>query len=138
MNEYVKKFLFRGLVFGGFGPIITGVVFAILEGTLDVFSINGYQIMLAVISTYLLAFLHAGASVFNQIEGWPLVKSLLCHFSTLYVAYVVTYTVNTWIPFEPIALLIFTGVFVAVYALVWLVVVISVKSTEKILNKRLK
>lgn len=138
MNKYVKKFLFRGLVFGGFGPIITGVVFAILEGTLDDFSINGYQIMLAVISTYLLAFLQAGASVFNQIEGWPVAKSLVCHFSTLYVAYVATYAVNTWIPFEPIALLIFTGVFVAVYALVWLVVVISLKSAEKKLNKKLR
>ena len=138
MNEYVRKFLHRGLIFGGFGPIIVGIVFSLLEATLDNFSISGYQILTAVASTYLLAFLQAGASVFNQIESWPLPKSLACHFLTLYFAYVTTYAVNTWIPFEPIALLVFTGVFVAVYALVWLIVVISIKSTEKILNKRLK
>ena len=65
-------------------------------------------------------------------------KSLACHFLTLYLAYVMTYAVNTWIAFEPIAILIFTCVFVAVYALVWLIVVISIKSIEKTLNGRLK
>ena len=138
MNEYVKKFLYRGLIFGGFGPIILGIVFAILESTIDDFSVSGYQILLAVISTYLIAFLQAGASVFNQIESWPLPKSLALHFLTIYLAYVVTYIVNTWIPFDPIAILIFTGAFIAVYALIWVIVVISIKSTEKILNKRLK
>ena len=138
MNEYVKKFLHRGLIFGGFGPIIMGIVFTVLDATLEEFSVTGYQMLLAVVSTYLLAFLHAGASVFNQIESWQLPKSLACHFLTLYFAYVTTYAVNTWIAFEPIAILIFTGVFAAIYALVWLIVVISIKSTEKILNRKLK
>lgn len=138
MNEYVRKFLHRGLIFGGFGPIIVGIVFAILEATLDNFSLSGYQILTAVVSTYLLAFLQAGVSVFNQIESWPLPKSLACHFLTLYFAYVITYAVNTWISFEPIAILIFTGVFAVGYALVWIIVVVSIKSTERILNKKLK
>lgn len=138
MNKYVKAFFHRGLIFGGFGPIIVGIVFAILGATLEDFHIDGWQILLAIASTYLLAFLQAGASVFNRIESWPIPKSLACHFLTVYLAYVVTYTVNTWIPFEPIAILVFTGVFVAIYAVVWLIVVISMKTTEKILNKKLK
>ena len=138
MNEYVRKFLHRGLIFGGFGPIILGIVFAILGATIDNFHIEGWQIMLAVISTYFLAFLQAGASVFNQIESWPLPKSLVCHFFTVYFAYVITYMLNTWIPFEPLAILIFTAGFVAAYAVIWVIVVISIKSTEKILNRKLK
>ena len=138
MNEYVKKFFRRGLVFGGFGPIIAGIVFAVLEGVIGDLNLSGKQILLAVISTYMLAFLQAGASVFNQIESWPIPKSLAFHFLTIYLAYVITYVVNTWIPFEPIAILIFTGAFAIVYALVCLVVVISIKSSEKLLNKRLK
>ncbi len=138
MNKYLKEFLHRGLMFAGFGPIIVGIIFAILGATLENFGIGGSEILLAIVSTYLLAFLHAGASVFNQIEHWSIARSLACHFSTLYVAYTLTYTLNTWIPFEPIALLIFTGIFVAVYALVWLVVVISLKSAEKKLNKKLR
>ena len=125
-------------MFGGFGPIIVGIVFAILGATLEDFSIGGSQILLAIVSTYLLAFLHAGASVFNQIEHWSIAKSLACHFATLYVAYTLTYTLNTWIPFEPMALLIFTGIFVAVYAVIWLIVFFSVKSAEKRLNRKLR
>ena len=138
MNEYVRKFLRRGLVFGGFGPVVMGIVFLILGETLEDFYIEGWQICLAVVSTYLLAFCHAGASVFNQIEGWPLAKSLAIHFTTLYVAYVTTYMVNTWISFEPVAILIFTGAFIGIYAMTWGVVVISIKSVERKLNKKLK
>ena len=31
MNCYVKEFLKRGLMFGGFGPIVAGIVYLILE-----------------------------------------------------------------------------------------------------------
>ena len=125
-------------MFGGFGPIVASIVFAILGATLENFHIDGWQILLSVVSTYLLAFVHAGASVFNQIEHWSIAKSLACHFATLYVAYTLTYTLNTWIPFEPMALLIFTGIFVAVYAVIWLIVFFSVKSAEKRLNRKLR
>lgn len=52
------------------------------------FLLTGGQVCLAIISTYLLAFLQAGASVFNQIGAWTLPKSLFCRFATLYAAYV--------------------------------------------------
>lgn len=136
MNEYVKKFFHRGLIFGGFGPIILGIIFAILGATLENFTISGSEILLAIVSTYMLAFLHAGASVFNQIEHWSIARSLACHFATLYLAYTLTYTLNRWIPFDPIVLLVFTGIFIGVYGLVWLVVVLSVKYTARVLNRR--
>ena len=77
------------------------------------------------------------ASVFNQIEEWGIAKSVAAHFASLYLAYVACYLVNTWIPFEWIAVAIFTGVFAGVYLVVWLVVFVSVKSIEKRLNKKL-
>ena len=138
MNKYLKEFLHRGLMFGGFGPIVAAIVFAILGATLDDFSIGGTEILLAVVSTYLLAFIHAGASVFNQIERWSIGKSLACHFGTLYVGYALTYIVNSWIPFEPMVLVIFTAIFAVIYAVIWLTVFFISKSTEKKLNKSLK
>ena len=30
MNKYVRSFLHRGLMFGGFGPIIIGIVYLVL------------------------------------------------------------------------------------------------------------
>ena len=121
MNRYVKEFLHRGLVFGGFGPVILGIIYAFLEGD-EGFSLNGPQVLIAIVSIYLLAFVHAGASVFNQIESFSVPKALLCHFSVLYAAYVGCYLINDWIPFDSAALLIFTAVFVVAYFVVWFAV----------------
>lgn len=138
MNKYLKEFLHRGLMFGGFGPVILGIIYAILESTLTDFSLGGWQVLVSVVSTYLLAFVHAGASVFNQIEHWPIAKSLLCHFGVLYLAYLICYVLNTWIPFEPAVIFIFTAIFVVVYFIVWLTVYFIIKATEKRLNMRIK
>lgn len=138
MNKYVRSFLHRGLIFGGFGPIVTSVVFLILSCTLSDFSLTGAQVFTAVLSTYVLAFLQAGASVFNQIEHWQLSRSLLCHFVTLYLAYSGCYLINTWIPFEPTVLVIFTAIFAVTYLIIWISVYLSVKHIGKKLNDRLK
>lgn len=137
MNKYLKAFLHRGLMFGGFGPIILGIIYAILEETLPDFSLNGGQILVAIVSIYLLAFLQAGASVFNQIEHWSIPKSTLCHFAVLYFAYALCYLLNNWIPFDSNVLLLFTGIFVGLYLVVWLTVYVSVKLVTKRLNSKL-
>ena len=138
MNRYLKKFLHRGLVFGGFGPIILAVVYWILSRTVPNFSIGGGEACLAIVSIYLLAFVQAGASVFNQIEEWGIGKSLLVHFLTLFVAYSGCYLLNTWIPFEPMVLLIFAAIFVVVYFAVWLTVYFITRATRNKLNHQLK
>ncbi|MBP3330620.1 MAG: DUF3021 domain-containing protein [Clostridia bacterium] len=137
MNKYVKEFFHRGLVFGGFGPIILGILYMIISKVENDFSLSATEVFVAIISIYLLAFVQAGATVFNQIEHWPLPKSLLCHFSTLYCAYISCYLLNTWIPFKKEVILIFTGIFIAVYFVVWGIVVVSVKAASKKMNKRL-
>ena len=138
MNAYVKTFLHRGAIFGGFGPIVAGVVFLILSHISTDLSFGGGEMFLAIVSTYLLAFVHAGASVFQQIEHWSLGRSLLCHFVVLYASYSVCYVANAWIPFEPFAFFVFTCIFVAIYAVIWGIVFLSVRATEKKLNKKLQ
>ena len=137
MNRYVKEFFHRGLMFGGFGPIIHGIIFYILSKTVSGFSLSGGQVLVGIVSIYLLAFVQAGASVFNQIEEWSLPKSLLCHFSTLFVAYSLCYVLNSWIPFEPMVLIIFALIFVVTYFIIWFTVYVIVKATTKKLNARL-
>ncbi len=138
MNRYLKEFLNRGLVFAGFGPIILGIIFFILSKTVDDFCVSGGQIFLGIISTYILAFVQAGASVFNQIEHWSLPKSLFCHFGMLYAVYVLCYVLNSWIPFEWGVIGIFTAIFVVTYFVVWFTVYFIVKATGKKLNATLK
>lgn len=137
MNKYVKEFLHIGLIFGGFGPVVVGIVYAILWATLPDITITGAQMCTAIISSYLLAFVHAGASVFNRIESWSVPKSLFWHLLTLYVAYVTCYLVNTWIPFNAMVILIFTGIFAVTYFVVWLTVFLCVKSAQKKMNAQL-
>ena len=134
----VRDFFFRGLLFGGFGPVIAGIVYLILHFTLEDLTLTGLQVFTVIVSTYLLAFVHAGASVFNQIESRPLAKSTLCHFGLLYIAYVLCYVINSWIPFEPLVLGIFTAIFAVGYAVIWLAVYVSIRVTVKRLNRSLR
>ena len=138
MNKYVKEFLHRGLIFGGFGPIIFGIIVFIVSKTTDDFILEASEMLIGLVSTYLLAFVHAGVSVFNQIEHWSIGKSLLCHLSILYVAYSICYVINTWIPFEPKMLLLFTAIFMVIYFVVWGIVYFTIKATSKNFNAKLK
>lgn len=138
MNKHVKEFLHRGLIFSGFGPIVLGIIYFILSKTVENFALSGGEILLGIVSTYLLAFIQAGVTVFNQIEHWPITKSLLCHLITLYLAYSLCYVANTWIPFEPKVLLIFTVIFIVIYFVVWGIVYFSIKATSKNLNEKLE
>lgn len=137
MNRYLKEYLHRGLIFAGFGPVILGIIYFVLSKTLDDFSLSGGEVLLAIVSTYVLAFVHAGSSVFNQIEHWPVAKSLFCHFASLYAVYILCYCVNSWIPFEWEVIGIFTAIFVAIYFIIWFTVYFIVKTTSEKLNKTL-
>lgn len=138
MNKYLRQFFHRGLIFGGFGPIVVGIILAIISVTTNNFEISGVQILLAIVSTYILAFIQAGVSVFNQIESWSLPKSMFCHFSLLYLAYIVCYLANSWISFNVNVILIFTAIFVVIYFVVWITVYLSIKTISKKINSKLK
>ena len=137
MNKYVKEFLHRGLMFGGFGPIVLGIIYYIISLTSPGFSLSGGEILLGIISIYVLAFVQAGATIFNQIEHWSTMKGLLWHFSFLYIAYLLCYLLNSWIPFKIEIAAIFTLIFVAVYLIVWLIVYFSVKGVSRKFNANL-
>ena len=137
MKKYLKIFLHRGLIFGGFGPIVLGIVFLCIELSGTHLDLSGNDVLVAIVSTYLVAFVQAGVSVFNQIEDWPLTKSLLCHFSALFAVYSLAYIINAWIPFEPLVLLIFCLIFALVYFAIWITVYLCVRAHTKKLNSKL-
>ncbi len=138
MKKYLKEFLIRGLMFGGFGPIILAIIYFIVSKVDKSITFTGSEILLGTFSVYLLAFVHAGASIFNQIEEWGINKSIGVHFAVLYFAYSACYLLNTWIPFDIKVFLIFTGIFVAVYAVVWTIVYLCVRNSGRKINYMLK
>lgn len=137
MNKYLKEFIFRGLIFGGFGPIVLGIIYFILFKIYNI-SFDGSEVLTGILSTYILAFIHAGASLFNQIEEWPIMKSISYHFVTLYIAYTLCYLVNSWITFEFKVFIIYTIIFIVIYVLIWIIVLIITKKQSKKFNKALK
>lgn len=134
----VIEFFKRGLMFGGFGSIIVGLVLFIISMTDSTFSIEGWQIFVAIISGYLIAFIQAATTVFHTIEKWSPIKSTLLQLVCLYVVYIGAYLINNWIPFDYKVILIFTAIFVAAYFIIWLIVYLSIKFTSKRLNQLTK
>lgn len=137
MNYYVKEFIKRGLIFSGFGPIIVGIVYLCIEGSGVDLKLNASIVFLAIITTYIIAFVQAGSSVFNQIESWPKAKSLFFQMTSIYVVYMGGYLINNWIPFKIEVIIIFTCVYVTTYLTIWLTVYFITKNTSKKLNSKL-
>lgn len=137
MNKYVKAFLHRGLLFGGFGPMVMGIIFCVISLT-DGITFSGGEVLLGIISTYLLAFVHAGASVFNSIEEWSIARSLGAHLGVLYLAYLICYLINSWITFMWEVIAIFTIVFLVCYFVVWGIVYLITRRTSRRLTESLK
>ena len=138
MNSYLKEFLKRGFMFSGLGPVTAGIVCFFVSLVEKGFSLTGTQFMIAVISTYFLAFIQAGVTVFNQIEHWSVPRALACHFSFLYVTYLICYLVNSWIPFNTTVVLIFTLIFSFTFFIIWISVFFTVRTLSRRLNKKLE
>ena len=138
MNIYVKEFIKRGLMFSGLGPVTAALVIFIISHFEENLHLGASQVLIMAVSTYILAFVQAGATVFNQIEHWSLPKSLACHFASLYAVYVLCYLVNTWIPFNINVILTFTIIFAASFFAIWTIVFLSVRHLSKKLNKNLR
>lgn len=137
-NKYVKEFMVRGLAFGALGPLVFGIVLMILGFCNVEIKLQGWEILLGIVSTYLLAFIQAGASVFEQIEEWSDFKSALIHMATIYVIYLAAYLVNNWIPFNWIVIAIFSGAVVATFLIIWLICYLVNRNYKKQLNCLIK
>lgn len=124
-------------MFSGFGPVTAALVIFIISQFEENLHLGAAQVLIMVVSTYLLAFVQAGATVFNQIEHWSVPKSLACHFISLYAVYVLCYLVNTWIPFNINVILVFTVIFVATFFIIWTAVFLAVRHLSRKLNKNL-
>ena len=124
-------------MFSGLGPVTAALVIFIISHFEENLHLGASQVLIMAVSTYILAFVQAGATVFNQIEHWSVPKSLACHFSSLYAVYVFTYLVNTWIPFNINVILVFTVIFVITFFVICTVVFLIVRHLSRKLNKNL-
>ena len=137
MNKYVKEFLKRGLMFSGLGPIVAGIIYLCIENSGTSLNLSGWEVFLAILSTYIMAFVHAGSGVFHLIEKWSRAKAMLCQMSSIYVIYMAGYLINSWIPLDWRVILGFTVAFVVGYFAICLIVFLSMDRVSKKLNDKL-
>ena len=93
---------------------------------------------MGILTITLLAFIAAGMTAIYQTEQLPLPIMILLHGGALYIAYILTYLINGWLQNSLVPILVFTGIFVAGYTIIWLIVYLIEKSKAEKLNKLLK
>lgn len=137
MKKYWKEFVLRGLVSCGFGPIILAVIYGVLGATGVAEILTAAEVCKGILTITLMAFIAGGVTTVYQIEELPLFSAILIHGIALYLDYLVIYLVNDWIADGVKPLLVFTLVFVAGYALIWLVIYIITRKGTNHVNRML-
>ena len=138
MRKHALEFLRRGLAACGLGPLVLAVIYLIfqLNGIATVLTVS--EVCIGIFSLSALAFVAGGMNFIYQIERLPLMIAILLHGSVLYVTYLVTYLLNGWLEQGMTTILVFTGIFVLGYLIIWAVIYSIVKKNTARLNAMLE
>ena len=99
---------------------------------------NKGPLLIIFVGLALLAFIAAGMTAIYQREQLPLPMMILLHGGALYLAYIATYLLNGWLKNALIPILVFTGIFLAGYGIIWLMIYLIEKAKAEKLNRILK
>ena len=138
MKSFILTFLRRGSVACGFGPVILAFVYLILQRSVSLTTLTVNQVCIGIFSLSALAFIAGGMNAVYQIERCPLMVAITIHGVVLYIAYLVTYLLNNWLEWGMAPILVFTGIFILGYLMIWLIVYSIIKRTTKKLNESLQ
>ena len=133
MKNIAKEFCRRGISACGLGPLALAVIYLFLQhnGIMEVLTVN--EVCVGIFSLSALAFVAGGMNVVYQIERLPLMIAISIHGGVLYVSYLLTYLVNDWLDQGTAPILVFTGIFVVGYLLIWAVIYsITRRNTDRI------
>ena len=127
MKKHVLEFIRRGVAACGFGPIVLAVLYLILQhqGVVQILTVN--QVCLGIFSLSALAFIAGGMNFIYQIEQLPLMVAILIHGCVLYISYLLTYLLNSWLEWGAVPVLAFTGIFVLGYLVIWAIIYSIIK-----------
>ena len=133
MKKHIQDFCLRGAVFAWGGPVILAVIWASLKGAGALTSLSVNEAVRGIISLTVMAFIAAGVTILYQIESLPKAFAGLIHMTVLYFDYLGFYLLNGWIP--PDRIWIFTLIFIAVFAVVWFIIYMTVRSKVDKMNR---
>ncbi len=138
MKKFWKEFLLRGLLCASGGPVVLAVIYGILGATGAVEHFSPNEVCMGILTITLLAFIAAGMTAIYQMEQLPLPTMILLHGGALYIAYILTYLLNGWLLRQLAPILVFTVVFIAGYAIIWLIIYCVVRSKTEKINKMMR
>ena len=138
MKRTMKEFCRRGIVACGFGPLILVVVYLILQHNKAVETLSVNEVCISILSLSGLAFIAGGMNVIYQIERLHLMAAVSIHGAVLYVSYLLTYLVNDWLDWGTTPILVFTGIFIVGYLLIWAIIYAIIKRNTDKINEVLK
>ena len=138
MKKYLLAFAHRGLCASVGGPVVLSIIYYILGVTGTLQALTPQEVALGTLTVSLLAFIAGGITTIYQIERLPLFAAILIHGITLYLDYILIYLLNGWLLSQWYAIAIFTGVFVAGYAVIWLIIYVATKASADRLNRKLQ
>ena len=135
MKKYIADFIRRGTVSCGLGPIILAILYMILNqwGVLETLSVN--QACTGILSLSALAFIAGGMNTLYQIEQLPLMVAILIHGAVLYLSYLATYLITGWLDQGIAPILVFSGIFVVGYLVIWAIIYWIIKKNTDQVNE---
>lgn len=138
MKKILLEFLRRGLAACGLGPIVLAIFYLILQhqGTVQNLTVN--QVCTGIFSLSALAFIAGGMNVVYQIERLPLMAAIAIHGSVLYFSYLATYLVNNWLEWGTSPILVFSGIFILGYLLIWAIIYSVIRRNTRRVNEALR
>ena len=138
MKRYIGNFVQRGLTACGFGPLVLAIIYLILQNQGIVQTLTVNEVCIGILSLSGLAFLAGGMNSIYQIEQLPLMVAILIHGGVLYIGYLGTYLLNGWLELGITPVLVFTGIFVAGYLVIWAIIYSIIKKNTDRINEVLK
>lgn len=136
MKSFFKEFFKRGFISAWGGPFILAIIYYIVGKTENIENIPINEVSLGILSITLMAFIAGGITAIYQSEKLPLASSIMIQAAVLYLDYLIMYLLNDWIPRSEIG--IFTAIFAAGFAIIWVIIYFCSKRKIDSLNKLCK
>lgn len=136
MKAFLKEFFKRGFISAWGGPFVLAIIYFIVGKLENVQSIPIDEVSLGILSITFMAFTAGGITAIYQNDFLPIASSILIHAAVLYFDYLIMYLLNDWLPRSEIG--IFTAIFVAGFAIIWVIIYFCSKRKIDSLNKLCK
>ncbi|MBR3873398.1 MAG: DUF3021 domain-containing protein [Clostridia bacterium] len=138
MKKHVVEFIRRGMMAAWGGPVILAIIYACLGSNGVVETLTVKEVCMGILSSAVMAFIAAGIPVVYQVEQLPLPMAILIHGGVLYLDYLLVYLMNGWLKSQLIPIAVFTSIFVAGFALIWLIIYLTTRKQINRLNSKIQ